>query len=82
MQCALTWVHGHTPQQIREILPDSSRTPDAESDFDAIASSRGALSADGRMTPGAHESAVRFLVAPDSTKLKSQEPYTNEFLKP
>jgi NitT/TauT family transport system substrate-binding protein len=82
MQCALTWVHVHTPQQIREILPDSSRSPDAESDFDAIASAKSVLSLDGRMTAEAHDAAVRFLTAPDSTKPKRAEPYTNEFLRP
>jgi NitT/TauT family transport system substrate-binding protein len=81
MQCALAWVHDHSPQQIRETLPDSSRSHDAESDFEALASAKGALSLDGRMTPGAHDAAVRFLIAPDSTKPKSQEPYTNEFLR-
>ena len=29
IQCALAWVQGHTPQQIREALPESVRSPDA-----------------------------------------------------
>jgi NitT/TauT family transport system substrate-binding protein len=81
MQCALTWVHDRTPQQIRETLPDVGRSADAQSDFDAIDVARSALSLDGRMTAEAHAGAVRFLTAPDSTKLKSREPYTNEFLR-
>ena len=54
-----------------------------ESDFDAIDVTKSELALDGRM---ARRELMRrlfgSLVAPDSTKLKSQEPYTNEFLKP
>jgi hypothetical protein len=82
MQCALTWTHSHTPQQIREALPESIRSPDAESDFDGIAITKGQLSLDGRMTADAHAAAVRLLTATDSAKLKIHEPYTNEFLRP
>jgi hypothetical protein len=70
-----------TLQQIREVLPESGPSPDAESDFDAIDVAKAELALDGRMTPGAHNAAVRFLTGPDATKLKSQEPYTNEFLR-
>jgi NitT/TauT family transport system substrate-binding protein len=82
MQCALAWVRDHTPQQIREVLPESGRSPDAESDFDAIASAKNAFALDGRMTKGAHDAAVGLLTAPDKAKPKIQEPYTNEFLRP
>jgi NitT/TauT family transport system substrate-binding protein len=81
-QCALTWVHDHTPQQIRETLPDVGRSADAQWDFDAIGVARIGLALDGRMTANAHASAVRFLSVPDSGKLEGQEPYTNEFLRP
>jgi NitT/TauT family transport system substrate-binding protein len=82
MQCALAWVHDHTPQQIRETVPESGRSPDAQSDFDAIKTAKIGLALDGRMTANAHAAAVRFLSVPDSGKLQSQEPYTNEFLRP
>jgi NitT/TauT family transport system substrate-binding protein len=82
MQCALTWTHSHSPQQIREALPESICSPDAESDFDAIAITKSQLSLDGRMTAEAHAAAVRFLTTTDSAKLKIHEPYTNEFLRP
>jgi hypothetical protein len=82
MQCALAWVRDHTPQQIREALPESGRSPDAQSDFDAIGVAKISFPLDGRMTPEAHAAAVRFLTGPDSAKFKQQEPYTNEFLRP
>jgi NitT/TauT family transport system substrate-binding protein len=82
MQCALTWVHGHTPAQIRAALPESSRSTDVQADLDWITAAKSGLSMDGRMTPAAHAGAVRFLTGPDAAKFENQVPYTNEFLKP
>jgi len=82
MRCASTWVHGHSPQQIRDILPESKRSADLEADLDWIASSKNGVSIDGRMTSEAHAAAVRFVAGPDAANLKEQHPYTNEFLKP
>ena len=79
-QCALTWTHEHTPRQIREILPPSCRSPDAEADFDAIASTQRMLSVDGRMTRKSHDAVARILTALDQTKAEFPEAYTNEFL--
>lgn len=80
-QCALSWAHDHTPQQIREILPDSCRSPDAEADFEAIASKQRMLSVDGRMTHESHEAAARIWSALGQTKSEVPEAYTNEYLK-
>ena len=82
MQCGLSWIQDHTPQQIREALPESGRSPDAQSDFDAIEVARISFPLDGRMTPEAHDASVRLLTGRDSAKFKHQEPYTNEFLRP
>ena len=82
MQCALTWLQDHTAQQIRQVLPDSSLTPDAEADYNWITAAKSALAIDGRMTAEAHASAVRILGSAESAKLKREELFTNEFLKP
>jgi sulfonate transport system substrate-binding protein len=81
IQCALSWTHTHTPQQIREILPASCRSPDAEADFDAIASTQRMLSVDGRMTHKSHEAAARIWSVLSQTKSDVLEAYTNEYLE-
>ena len=79
-QCALAWIQDHTAEEIRKVLPDSCRTPDAGSDLEAIATEKQMLSRDGRMTPELHEAAVRIAGVPNQAKLAKA--YTNEFLKP
>jgi len=79
-QCALAWIQDHTAEQIRELLPDSNRTPDAGSDLEAIATEKQMLSRDGRMTPELHDAAVRVAEIPNQANLA--QAYTNEFLKP
>ena len=79
-QCALTWIQDHTPEQIREVLPDSCRSPNADSDLEAILSTKQMLSRDGRMTPELHEAAVRIAGIPNQANLAKA--YTSEFLKP
>jgi NitT/TauT family transport system substrate-binding protein len=81
-QCAIRWVQDHTPQQIREILPQANLSSDAEADYEWIANQKRAFSTDGRITPEAHAAAVRVLFPEGSAKLNAQEPFTNEFLKP
>jgi len=77
-QCALTWIQGHTPEQIREILPASCRSPNVDADLDAILSSKHMLSVDGRMTPELHEAAVRIAGVVNQTGVAKA--YTNNFL--
>ncbi len=79
-QCALTWIQDHTPEQIREVLPDSCRSWNADSDLEAILSTKLMLSRDGRMTPDLHDAAVRIAEIPNQANLAKA--YTNEFLKP
>ena len=59
LQDALAWIQDHTPEEIREALPASCRSPDAAADLDAIRSEKGMLSKDGRMTSELHEAAVK-----------------------
>jgi NitT/TauT family transport system substrate-binding protein len=77
-QCALTWIQEHTPEQIREVLPDSCRSPDTAADLEAISSSKQMLSVTGRMTREMHEAAVRVSGAAINTNL--ERAYTNDFL--
>jgi NitT/TauT family transport system substrate-binding protein len=76
-QCAMAWIQEHSSEQIREALPESSRSPDTAADLDAIMSAKRMLSPDGRMTPELHEAAVRVsgLVSPNLAQA-----YTNDFL--
>jgi NitT/TauT family transport system substrate-binding protein len=77
-QCTLTWIQGHTPEQIREVLPASCRSPEALADLDAIQSAKRMLSIDGRMTPKLHDAAARIAGVANQTNL--EHAYTNEFL--
>jgi NitT/TauT family transport system substrate-binding protein len=77
-RCALSWIQDHTPEQIREILPASCRSPNVDADLDAIVSSKHMLSIDGRMTPELHDAAVRIAGVVNQTGLAKA--YTNDFL--
>jgi NitT/TauT family transport system substrate-binding protein len=78
LQDALVWIQDHTPEEIREALPASCRSPDAAADLDAILSEKSMLSKDGRMTPELHDAAVKVSGIVDRARL--EEAYTNEFL--
>ena len=79
LQCSQAWIQDHTPEEIRERLPDSCRSPDAGPDLEAITAGKKMLSRDGRMTPELHEAAVRIAGIPNQAKLA--QAYTNDFLK-
>jgi NitT/TauT family transport system substrate-binding protein len=78
LQDALAWIQDHTPEEIREALPASCRSPDAAADLDAILSEKGMLSKEVRMTPELHEAAVRVSGIVNGARL--EQAYTNEFL--
>jgi NitT/TauT family transport system substrate-binding protein len=78
LQDALAWIQGHTPEEIREALPASCRSPDAAADLDAILLEKSMLSKDGRMTPELHEAAVQ--VSGIGNRAGLEQAYTNEFL--
>jgi len=79
-RCAMTWIQDHTPEQIRNVLPDSCRSPNAAADVEAIQATKHMLSADGRMTPELHEAAVR--ISGVASRANLDHAYTNEFLDP
>ena len=79
-QCTLGWIQDHAPEQIREVLPDSCRSPDGAADIDAIAYSKRMLSRTGEMTQAMHQAAVQVSGLAGQTNL--ERAYTNEFLKP
>jgi NitT/TauT family transport system substrate-binding protein len=78
LQDALAWIQEHTPEEIREALPASCRSPDVAADLDAIRSEKGMLSKDGRMTPELHDSAVK--ISGVTTRTNLEHAYTNEYL--
>jgi NitT/TauT family transport system substrate-binding protein len=78
IQDALAWIQDHTPEEIREALPASCRSPDAAADLDAILLEKSMLSKDGRMTPELHEAAVQVSGIGNTANL--EHVYTNEFL--
>jgi NitT/TauT family transport system substrate-binding protein len=80
LQDALAWIQDHTPEEIREALPASCRSPDAAADLDAILSEKSMLSRDGRMTPELHEAAVRVSGIGNAANLAHA--YANELLEP
>jgi NitT/TauT family transport system substrate-binding protein len=78
LQDALAWIQDHTPEEIREALPASCRSPDAAADLDAILSEKNMLSKDGRMSPVLHEAAVRVSGVVNQPNLAHA--YANELL--
>jgi NitT/TauT family transport system substrate-binding protein len=79
-QCGFGWIQVHSLEQIREVLPDSCRSPDPSADFDAISSVKYMLSSDGRMSQQMHEATVR--VSGVASQINLEHAYTNDFLKP
>jgi NitT/TauT family transport system substrate-binding protein len=77
-QCALSWIQGHTSEQIRRVLPDSCRSQDPQADLEAIASSQRMLSRTGLITPEMHSAAVRVSGVVSQTRLANA--YTNDFV--
>jgi NitT/TauT family transport system substrate-binding protein len=84
LQRTLHWISTHTPEEIRERLPVSSRSPDAAMDVEILRWSLPTFTADGRMPKGAPEAMKRML---DQTvdkvrdsKIDLAATWTDEFL--
>ncbi len=81
---ALQWIRSHTPEEIRDHLPESARSQDAEGDLEIIRWSLGGFTPDGKMPVGAPEAMKRYLDATvdnvRSAKINLAETWTNEFL--
>jgi len=78
------WILTHTPEEIRERLPDSLRTRDASLDTEIIRWGRASYTTDGRMPNGAPEAMKRFLDATvdnvRDSRIDLAGTWTNEFL--
>jgi NitT/TauT family transport system substrate-binding protein len=85
LQRSLHWINTHTPQEIRDRLPDSSRSQDAAVDLEIIRWSLPAYTQDGKMPQGAPEAVKHFLDATldkvRDTKIDLAATWTNEFLQ-
>ena len=84
LQHTLQWLGTHTPEEIRERLPESFRSQDAAVDLDIIRWSLPSFPADGTMQQGAPETMKRFLDASvdkvRNAKIDLAATWTNEFL--
>jgi NitT/TauT family transport system substrate-binding protein len=80
----LPWIASHTPEEIREKLPESLRSQDAAADIEIIQASLPMFTTDGAMPKGAPEALKRFLdVTVDKvrdSKIDLSATWTNEFL--
>jgi NitT/TauT family transport system substrate-binding protein len=80
----LQWIATHSPDEIRNRLPDGFRSQDAALDLDIIRWSLPSFTADGEMPKGAPEAARRFLDATvdkvRTANIDLAATWTNEFL--
>ncbi len=78
------WIALHSPEQIREKLPDGFRSDDAALDSEVIRSSLSAFTPDGKMPLGAPEIMKRYVEATVENvrnyKIDLNATWTNEFL--
>lgn len=82
---ALRWIATHAPEEIRDRLPESSRSADVQADIEIIRWGRAGHTPDGRMPAGAPEAMFRFLEATSGeirgAKIDLSSTWTNEFLE-
>ena len=80
----LRWIASHTPEEIRERLPESFRSQDKEMDLAVIRWGCAMYTADGAMPKGAPEAMKRYLDATvdnvRNAKIDLGATWTNEFL--
>ena len=80
----LRWMRGHSPEQVRERSPDASRTPDVQSDIEALRIALPFFSADGLISPEAvqvaREAAAATLPKIRTVNIDLSKTYTNELV--
>ncbi len=80
----LRWVRSHTPEQVREMLPASVRTQDAEADLESLRLLMAATSKDGRMRPDTPAGVLRYLGVTNekvrNLRIDLAQTYTNRFV--
>ena len=78
------WIATHTPEEIREKLPDGLRSEDAAVDIDILRWSLRTFTPDGQMPKGAPEAMKRMLDATTDkvrdTKIDLASTWTNDYL--
>ena len=81
----LSWMRSHTPEEIREKMPASFRTEDAQTDVDVLRTAQAMLSLDGKFTPEAAEAVRKVLStslpAVREAKIDLGRTYTNELVQ-
>jgi NitT/TauT family transport system substrate-binding protein len=80
----LSWMRTHTPEEIREKMPASFRTEDAQTDLEVLKTAQAMLSVDGRFTPEAVGAVLKVmstsLEAVRNAKIDLAKTYTNELV--
>lgn len=80
------WIRSHTPEEIREQLPEGLRSPDAAVDVEIIRWSQPAFTKGGAMSPGAPEAMRKMLdgtlESVRNAKIDLAATWTNEYLPP
>ena len=81
----LRWMHEHSPEQVREKAPDASRTPDPQSDLEALSIAIPFFSKDGVITPEAvrvaQEAASASFAKVRTADIDLSKTYTNEWVR-
>jgi NitT/TauT family transport system substrate-binding protein len=85
MKRTLTWTHGHSAEEIRQLMPEHLRMEDAEADLESIRSAIPMFSTDG-LLPAEGAEAVRRVLAVSNEKVRNsridlRETFTNEFVQ-
>lgn len=80
----MEWMRGHAPEEVRRMMPEDLRMPDAAADVTAIRIAQRLLSADGAI-PAAAPDLVRAYVALSSAKVRDaaidlSKVYTNDLV--
>ena len=80
----LSWMRSHSPEEIREKMPASFRTEDAETDLEVLKTAKAMLSVDGKFTPEAVGAVLKVmstsLEAVRAAKIDLAKTYTNELI--
>ena len=83
-QRTLQWIAAHTPEEIRERLPEGLRTADAAVDCDIIRWGKQAYTTDGAMPKGAPDVVKKYVDATNpelrDVKIDLASTWTNEYL--
>ena len=81
----LQWIHSHSPEQVREKLPDASRTQDVQSDLEALRIAIPFFSSDGVISPEsaqvAREAAEATVAKIRNADIDLAKTYTNDLVR-